>query len=211
MHIICGKHRGTLDHMLSPTTTFDFEIEFQPFLFLWELQRCVKWELQDIQKKQNKTGWSLWEQFSNRCVISFRWWHSCVGSSFEKICVVSLELVRHRQTPWLPLCGAKPPQPTVQRASQDGDPQTENPELVQNNHQDLLSGENIPKVCRVFDWSLVVFMLAWPLYLYWQDLVFLTDDCDAIDTGHHRPYYGEDRLQLLQEDRWATVVHWLRL
>ncbi|XP_026204882.1 cytokine-like protein 1 [Anabas testudineus] len=35
----------------------------------------------------------------------------------------------------------------------------------------------------------------------YRDLVFLTDDCDAIDTGHHRPYYGEDRLQLLQEDR----------
>ncbi|XP_008318649.1 cytokine-like protein 1 [Cynoglossus semilaevis] len=37
--------------------------------------------------------------------------------------------------------------------------------------------------------------------LCYRDLVFFTDDCEAIDTGHSRPYYGEDRLQLLQEDR----------
>ncbi|KAL3058997.1 hypothetical protein OYC64_011017 [Pagothenia borchgrevinki] len=35
----------------------------------------------------------------------------------------------------------------------------------------------------------------------WRDLVFLTDDCEGIDTGHSRPYYAEDRLQLLQEER----------
>ncbi|KAG7229733.1 hypothetical protein INR49_012529 [Caranx melampygus] len=35
----------------------------------------------------------------------------------------------------------------------------------------------------------------------YRDLVFFTDDCEAIDTGHSRPYYAEDRLQLLQEDR----------
>ncbi|KAM9813233.1 cytokine-like protein 1 [Neosynchiropus ocellatus] len=35
----------------------------------------------------------------------------------------------------------------------------------------------------------------------YRDLVFFTDDCEAIDTGHTKPYYAEDRLQLLQEDR----------
>ncbi|XP_034022940.1 cytokine-like protein 1 [Thalassophryne amazonica] len=35
----------------------------------------------------------------------------------------------------------------------------------------------------------------------YRDLVFFTDDCEAIDTGHIRPHYAEDRLQLLQEDR----------
>ncbi|KAJ4926722.1 hypothetical protein JOQ06_014469 [Pogonophryne albipinna] len=35
----------------------------------------------------------------------------------------------------------------------------------------------------------------------WRDLVFFTDDCEGIDTGHSRPYYAEDRLQLLQEER----------
>ncbi|XP_057702205.1 cytokine-like protein 1 isoform X1 [Corythoichthys intestinalis] len=37
--------------------------------------------------------------------------------------------------------------------------------------------------------------------MLWQDLVFFTDDCEAIDTGHSRPHYAEDRLQLLQEER----------
>ena len=35
----------------------------------------------------------------------------------------------------------------------------------------------------------------------WQDLVFFTNDCEAIDTGHSSPHYAEDRLQLLQEER----------
>ncbi|KAM3878098.1 cytokine-like protein 1 [Diretmus argenteus] len=37
----------------------------------------------------------------------------------------------------------------------------------------------------------------------YRDLVFFTDDCEAIDTGHvTTPHLGgEDRLQLLQEDR----------
>ncbi|KAM8914263.1 cytokine-like protein 1 [Spinachia spinachia] len=35
----------------------------------------------------------------------------------------------------------------------------------------------------------------------YRDLVFFTDDCEAIDTGHAVPHYAEDRLQLLQEDR----------
>ncbi|XP_068172292.1 cytokine-like protein 1 [Antennarius striatus] len=35
----------------------------------------------------------------------------------------------------------------------------------------------------------------------YRDLVFFTDDCEAIDTGRSSPYYAEDRLQLLQEDR----------
>ncbi|XP_054473553.1 cytokine-like protein 1 [Anoplopoma fimbria] len=35
----------------------------------------------------------------------------------------------------------------------------------------------------------------------YRDMVFFTDDCEAIDTGHTRPYYAEDRLQLLQEER----------
>ncbi|KAJ0023555.1 hypothetical protein NQD34_003454 [Periophthalmus magnuspinnatus] len=33
-----------------------------------------------------------------------------------------------------------------------------------------------------------------------QDLVFFTDDCEGIDTGHSKPYIREDTLQLLQED-----------
>lgn len=37
--------------------------------------------------------------------------------------------------------------------------------------------------------------------LCYRDLVFFTDDCEGIDTGHSKPYLGEDRLQLLQEDR----------
>lgn len=32
-----------------------------------------------------------------------------------------------------------------------------------------------------------------------RDLVFFTDDCEAIDTGHSVPRYGEDRLQILEE------------
>ncbi|KAM9860148.1 cytokine-like protein 1 [Aulostomus maculatus] len=35
----------------------------------------------------------------------------------------------------------------------------------------------------------------------YRDLVFFTDDCEAIDTGHSSPHYAEDRLQLLQEER----------
>lgn len=34
----------------------------------------------------------------------------------------------------------------------------------------------------------------------YRDLVFFTNDCEAIDTGHSRPHYAEDRLQLLQEE-----------
>ncbi|KAM3621407.1 uncharacterized protein V6R79_010876 [Siganus canaliculatus] len=37
--------------------------------------------------------------------------------------------------------------------------------------------------------------------LCYRDLVFFTDDCVAIDTGHSTPHYAEDRLQLLQEER----------
>uniref|UniRef100_A0A8C6U7H1 Cytokine like 1 n=1 Tax=Neogobius melanostomus TaxID=47308 RepID=A0A8C6U7H1_9GOBI len=36
--------------------------------------------------------------------------------------------------------------------------------------------------------------------LCYRDLVFFTDDCEGIDTGHSKPYGGEDRLQLLQEE-----------
>ncbi|XP_038552016.1 cytokine-like protein 1 [Micropterus salmoides] len=35
----------------------------------------------------------------------------------------------------------------------------------------------------------------------YRDLVFFTNDCEAIDTGHSIPHYAEDRLQLLQEER----------
>ncbi|XP_004069232.1 cytokine-like protein 1 [Oryzias latipes] len=35
----------------------------------------------------------------------------------------------------------------------------------------------------------------------YRDLVFFTDDCEAIDTGHSRLYVAEDRLQILQEER----------
>lgn len=34
----------------------------------------------------------------------------------------------------------------------------------------------------------------------YRDLVFFSDDCEAIDTGHIKPHYSEDRLQLLQEE-----------
>uniref|UniRef100_A0A3B3ZY35 Cytokine like 1 n=1 Tax=Periophthalmus magnuspinnatus TaxID=409849 RepID=A0A3B3ZY35_9GOBI len=36
--------------------------------------------------------------------------------------------------------------------------------------------------------------------LCYRDLVFFTDDCEGIDTGHSKPYIREDTLQLLQED-----------
>ncbi|XP_069014305.1 cytokine-like protein 1 [Embiotoca jacksoni] len=35
----------------------------------------------------------------------------------------------------------------------------------------------------------------------YRDLVFFTDDCEAIDTGLSSPHWAEDRLQLLQEER----------
>ncbi|XP_054883101.1 cytokine-like protein 1 [Poeciliopsis prolifica] len=35
----------------------------------------------------------------------------------------------------------------------------------------------------------------------YRDLVFFTDDCEAIDTGRSSPNLAEDRLQLLVEDR----------
>ncbi|XP_056131034.1 cytokine-like protein 1 [Lampris incognitus] len=35
----------------------------------------------------------------------------------------------------------------------------------------------------------------------YRDLVFFSNDCEAIDTGRIAPHYGEDRLQLLQEER----------
>ncbi|XP_041929501.1 cytokine-like protein 1 isoform X1 [Alosa sapidissima] len=34
----------------------------------------------------------------------------------------------------------------------------------------------------------------------YRDLVYFTDDCEAIETGHSSPRYGEDRLQLLEEN-----------
>lgn len=34
------------------------------------------------------------------------------------------ELLRHHQTPWLPLRGAEPSQPVLQRATQDGAAET---------------------------------------------------------------------------------------
>ncbi|KAJ8268904.1 hypothetical protein COCON_G00115110 [Conger conger] len=33
----------------------------------------------------------------------------------------------------------------------------------------------------------------------YRDLVFFSDDCEALETGQSSPRYGEDRLQLLQE------------
>lgn len=33
-----------------------------------------------------------------------------------------------------------------------------------------------------------------------KDLVYYTDDCEAIETGHSSPRHGEDRLQLLEEN-----------
>lgn len=70
-------------------------------------------------------------------------------------------------------------------------------------------------ICPVFH---LVFRLECLIHAHmcpfvWQDLVFFTDDCEAIDTGHSSPHYAEDRLQLLVEDRWATrqeddSTHW---
>nr|ACO14240.1 Cytokine-like protein 1 precursor [Esox lucius] len=34
-----------------------------------------------------------------------------------------------------------------------------------------------------------------------RELVFLTDDCEALETGQSTPRYGEDRLQLLVEEK----------
>ncbi|KAL2077107.1 hypothetical protein ACEWY4_026611 [Coilia grayii] len=34
----------------------------------------------------------------------------------------------------------------------------------------------------------------------YRELVYFTDDCEAIETGHNSPRYGEDRLQLLEEN-----------
>ncbi|KAK1175262.1 cytokine-like protein 1 [Acipenser oxyrinchus oxyrinchus] len=33
----------------------------------------------------------------------------------------------------------------------------------------------------------------------YRDLVFFTDDCDALETGHSTPRQGEEQLQLLKE------------
>nr|XP_023655794.1 cytokine-like protein 1 [Paramormyrops kingsleyae] len=33
----------------------------------------------------------------------------------------------------------------------------------------------------------------------YRDLVFMSDDCEALDSGQSVPRYGEDRLELLQE------------
>lgn len=68
----------------------------------------------------------------------------CPAQYFSRC--ASLELVRHGQAAGLPLCGAEPSRAVLQGASQDGDPQAENPDLVQNNHHDVLSGENISRV-----------------------------------------------------------------
>ncbi|XP_071240423.1 cytokine-like protein 1 [Salvelinus alpinus] len=35
----------------------------------------------------------------------------------------------------------------------------------------------------------------------YRDLVYFTDDCEAIETGQSNPRYGEDRLQLLVEEK----------
>lgn len=51
--------------------------------------------------------------------------------------------------------------------------------------------------CEIACFLIHVFVLLFGL----QDLVFFTEDCVAIDTGHTSPYYAEDRLQLLQEER----------
>ncbi|XP_055725566.1 cytokine-like protein 1 [Salvelinus fontinalis] len=35
----------------------------------------------------------------------------------------------------------------------------------------------------------------------YRDLVYFTDDCEAIETGQSTPHYREDRLQLLVEEK----------
>jgi len=127
---------------------------------------------------------------------------------FQKPFIVLLELMHHRKAPRLSLCAAEPPEPALQRATQNGDAETENPEPVHHHHQGLLSGERLSALFLTTRWmfwrwsSLTTYMLLF-LFFCWQDLVFFTDDCNAIDTGHSSPHYGEDRLQLLQEERWA--------
>lgn len=53
------------------------------------------------------------------------------------------ERLRHVQAPRLPLRAAQPSGPLLQRASQDGDAETQNPEPLHHHHPNLLSGERV--------------------------------------------------------------------
>lgn len=110
--------------------------------------------------------------------------------------VIFPELLRHQQTAGLSVCGAEPPRPVLQEASQDDDAEAESAEFVHHHHQDLLPGKNLSNTA-----ALSLGPCVHVCMFVWQDLVFFVDDCEAIDTGHGTPHYAEDRLQLLKEER----------
>lgn len=66
--------------------------------------------------------------------------------------------------------------------------------------------ENLPAPqCRVRPRMTVLRRKVRNLYtiinkVCYRDLVYFSDDCEAIETGHSSPRYGEDRLQLLEEN-----------
>ncbi|XP_026860492.2 cytokine-like protein 1 [Electrophorus electricus] len=69
----------------------------------------------------------------------------------------------------------------------------------------LYVAENLPvEDCR--ERPIVVYLKRKARVLYiiinrvcFRDLVYLTDDCEALDTGYSSPRYTEDRLQILEE------------
>ncbi|XP_076843843.1 cytokine-like protein 1 isoform X2 [Brachyhypopomus gauderio] len=69
----------------------------------------------------------------------------------------------------------------------------------------LYIAENLPvEDCRVRPLMVRLKRKVRALYVIinracFRDLVYLTDDCEALDTGYSRPRYTEDRLQLLEE------------
>lgn len=66
------------------------------------------------------------------------------------------ELLHHYQAPWLSLRGVEPSQPVLQRETQNGSAEAQNPEPLQHHHQNLLSGKH-SAVCVGFFLSFYVF------------------------------------------------------
>lgn len=66
------------------------------------------------------------------------------------------ELLHHYQAPWLYLRGVEPSQPVLQRETQNGSAEAQNPEPLQHHHQNLLSGKH-STVCVGFFLSFYVF------------------------------------------------------
>ncbi|KAL7849909.1 hypothetical protein SRHO_G00192580 [Serrasalmus rhombeus] len=69
----------------------------------------------------------------------------------------------------------------------------------------LYMAENVPlEYCRERPRIIYLKRRVRALYVIinrvcYRDLVYLTDDCEALDTGYSSPRYTEDRLQLLVE------------